>query len=181
MSTTRKGNVLNYQTRALAFKVGDRVYPLLGGNASLWGTVVAVYPAIGMADVAYPHGTTRAPVEDLVVSTEKNPEATIDIATAVVPGGVGTVSVSGGPGMPTGGAHRVASAYIKQAVYWASKDRQYKPSREELDTNSFCCPRCEESILAPVVYKREDGRSTKLFCCRECLFLIRRNDIMGLE
>lgn len=142
----------------------------------MWGTVIALWPAIGMADVAYPHGTTRCPVEDLVVSSEPNPEAATDIATAVVPGGIGTVSVSGGPGN-----QRVASAFIKKSVYWASRDRKYKPSQEELELGEFCCPRCDEAILRRVVYKREDGKSVKLFCCPECLFLVRRDDIIGLE
>lgn len=180
MSTSRRGNYVNYQARASAFKVGDRVYPILKGNPSNGGTVVAVWPAIGMVDVQYPHGTARAAVEDLVVDRGKSIESEVDIQSDTVPGGTHTVPVSGGPGPErTDSAHRVASRHIKQAVYWAAPDRQYRPTKAEIESGNLCCPRCDEAYLRKTVYKREGGASTKLYCCPGCLFLIRRDDIIG--
>lgn len=175
--TTRKKSFVDYQGRATAFHIGDCAFPIIGGSDANGGTVVAVWPAIGMVDLVFPYGTARYPVEELVISHEKNEEAAIDIAITNVPGGAGTVSVSGGPGIRDK-AHRVASAYIKQAVYWASKDRQYKPTREEIETGDFCCPRCEENLLRRVSYKREQGKSVKLWVCPSCLFLIRDCDLV---
>lgn len=166
----RKADV-HYQERACDFKVGDTVYPVLTGNPHYAGTVVAVWPAIGMVDVAFPYGSTRYPVEELFIG--KNSPERIPTHDPV-PGGA-TVSVSGGP-CP----QRVASKFVKQAVYWAGKNRQYRPTKQELASGKYCCPRCEEAILRNVVYKKEDGKSVKLFCCPECLFLVRRDDIMGL-
>lgn len=182
MSTSRRGNYVNYQARASAFEVGDRVYPILKGNPSNGGTVVAVWPAIGMVDVQYPHGTARAAVEDLVVDRGKSIESEVDIQSDTVPGGTHTVPVSGGPGPErTDSAHRVASRHIKRAVYWAAPDRQYRPTKAEIESGNLCCPRCDEAYLRKTVYKREGGASTRLYCCPQCLFLIRRDDIIGFE
>jgi hypothetical protein len=183
MSTSRRGTYVNYQARATAFKVGDRVYPILKGNPSNGGTVVAVWPAIGMVDVQYPHGTARAAVEDILIDRGNSIESEVDIRSDTVPGGTHTVPVSGGPPLEERekSSHRVASRYVKQAIYWAAKGRQYKPSQTELETGNLCCPRCEEAYLRKTIYKREDGASTKLYCCPDCLFLIRRDDILGFE
>jgi hypothetical protein len=180
---SRRATYVNYQARASAFKVGDRVYPVLKGNPSNGGTVVAVWPAIGMVDVQYPHGTARAPVEDLLIDRGTTIESEVDVQSDTIPGGTHTVPVSGGP-IPEGvgeSAHRVATKYTKQAVYWAAPNRQYRPTKEELTSGNLCCPRCDEAYLRKTIYKREDGASTRLFCCPDCLFLIRRDDILGFE
>lgn len=182
MRSSRRGTYVDYQARSQAFKVGDRVYPILKGNPSNGGTVVAVWPAIGMVDVQYPHGTARAPVEDILIDRGSSIESDVDVQSDSVPGGTHTVPVSGGPGPELrDSAHRVAARHVKEAVYWAAKDRQYKPTKGELETNKFCCPRCEEAILRPTVYKREGGKSTRLFCCPECLFLLKREAILGFS
>jgi hypothetical protein len=140
-----------------------------------------------MVDVQFPHGSTRYPVEDLVISPTPNVELSIDVLADTVPGGAGTVSVSGGPPMRTATpprspkVGRVLTAYVKRAVYWASVNRKYKPTKEELVSGKLCCPRCEDAYFRKVVYKREDGKSVKLFCCPECLFLLRRDDVLGME
>lgn len=182
MKTSRTATYVNYQARASAFKVGDRVYPILKGNPSNGGTVVAVWPAIGMVDVQYPHGTSRAPVEDLLIDRGTTIESEVDVKSDTVPGGTHTVPVSGGPGPERGdSAHRVASRHIRRAVYWAAPNRQYRPTKEEIVSGNLCCPRCDEAYLRRTVYKREGGSSTKLYVCPECLFLIRRDDIIGFE
>lgn len=199
---------VDYQARSQAFKVGDCVFPQIGGTPANGGTVVAIWPAIGMVDVQFPHGSTRYPVEELVISQTANAEAVLDVTLNTVPGGLGTVSVPGGPSgapldrtptrpfytspkpplftpqpiaqaQPQGS--RVSTAYLKKAVYWAGSNRQYKPTKAENETGRLCCPRCEDAILRKVVYKREDGKSVRLFCCPECLFLLRRSDVIGWE
>lgn len=197
----RRATYSDYQARASAFRVGDRVYPILKGNPASGGTVVAVWPAIGMVDVQFPHGNSRYPVEDLAIDSTatKDIENVVDVMADSVPGGAGTVSVPGGPsplmkdrpeplqsfleneGTLDKSINRVASAYIKKAVYWTAPDRKYKASREEITSGNFCCPKCDESYLRKVVYKRDGGASEKLFCCPSCLFLIKRTDIIGME
>ena len=197
----RRATYSDYQARASAFKVGDRVYPILKGNPASGGTVVAVWPAIGMVDVQFPHGNSRYPVEDLVIDSTatKDIENVVDVMADSVPGGAGTVSVPGGPtpllkdrpdplaealkneGAFTSSTSRVATAYVKKALYWTVPDRKYRVSRGELESGNICCPRCDESYLNKVVYKRENGASERLLCCPECLFLIKRADILGME
>lgn len=187
MNQSRRGTYANFQARASAFKVGDRVYPLLKGNPSNGGTVVAVWPAIGMVDVQYPHGSVRSPVEDLLIDQGGSIETQADVQADTVPGGTHTAPVSGGPVPDLRRAalrrstRRVTAQYIRQAVYWVAKGRQYRPSKTELETGQLCCPRCEDAYLRRTVYKREEGRSTKLFVCPACLFLIRREDVLGFE
>ena len=102
---------IDYQARAKEFKVGLSVYRLLGGTPWSAGTVVAVWPAIGMVDVEWPNGTSRVPVEDLQIK-DKN---SVDVVTpspdgAVVPAGIGTnAPVSSGPEKDIKPDDRVAS------------------------------------------------------------------------
>lgn len=237
---SRKAMYVDYQARALAFKVGDRVYPFLGGNPANSGTVVAVWPAIGMVDLQFSHGSARYPVEDLVFSPEQNPrERDVALKYDSVPGGAGTVSVPGGPDKSLkseGGeavivapvkasvseksdarkgvtesfpvavpnrvteksavekastvkavtpkespkGSRVASAYFKKAIYWFSPDRKYRLTKEEAASGRICCPRCDENYLTRASYKRELGKSVRLWVCRDCLFIIRDCDIEGM-
>ena len=181
ISMTRKGTYTNYQARGAGFLVGDRVYPIQGSPAN-GGTVVAVWPAIGMVDVQYPHGATRSAVEDLVIDESGFIESQVDILSDTVPGGTHTVPVSGGPQRDIrASAQRVAVQFVKLALYWAARGRQYKPTQTELETGNLCCPRCEDAFLRRTVYKREGGKSTKLFVCAKCLFLVRREDVQGFE
>jgi hypothetical protein len=177
---TRKNATLsvNYQQRAKLFAVNDIVYPFWG-SAEKTGRVVAVYPAIGMVDVEWPHGNDRVPVEDL---QQLNPHSlfqppSIPAGEDSIPGGAGQVSVSPGP-VNKNSALRVAAAFIKKALYWADKDRQYKATQGELDDKCYHCPKCGEE-LRKAIYKRRDGASVHLLGCGTCLFLIKKEDIIG--
>ena len=182
--------VVNYQQRAKEFAVGDMVYPYsqigAGVNPAAYsGRVVAVWPAIGMVDVEFPTGNSRFPVEDLQKLTSEGvdpPKATSD----TIPGGTGTEPVSAGPkdADPKVASlrritSRVAQAYVKKALYWGAVDRHYKATQDEIDSGRFQCPKCKDSILRPANYKRIEGRSERLLCCDKCLFLIKRQDIIG--
>jgi hypothetical protein len=267
---------VDYQQRASEFSVGDLAYPLAGGSTdeSQAGTVVAVWPGIGQVDIEFPWGSGRYPVEDVqrvtdIASKPPSPEH------ATVPGGVGTVSVPGGPvsksaaGMPepsealraarknnkgvqdalgnamtalgraeklrsrgrdvpakyrdsvlrrlgelverapadvksdakrllaeakayfdglnksAASVNRVAHAFVKRALYWASKDRTYRGTKVELNGGKYACPKCKAGedgnpiYLRPTNYKRVDGQSHRLLGCPHCLFLIKQNQIIG--
>jgi len=185
MSQARTGAYIDFQQRAKEFSVGRVVYPTWGESTDTNGRVTAVWPAIGMVDVEWPHGNERVPVEELQLLTDKtdyDPPRSDN-----VPGGAETVSVPGGPeGLPKradvdirASVRRVAEAFVKRALYWASVDRQYKATIEECGGGQYRCPKCKDGILQPAAYKRRDGQSERLLGCPNCLFLIKRNDIIG--
>ena len=176
--TAKNAAFIDYQQRATEFSVGDSVFPFQSGNAWQSGRVMAVYPAIGMVDVEFPHGSMRLPVEDLQRYENRDtlePEPGHDN----IPGGAGTVSVPGGPTPKKAFVTKVAQAWVKKSLYWAAKDRKYRASRGELEANNFNCPKCKEGQLKPARYKRMEGKSDHLMGCPHCLFLIKRCDIMG--
>jgi hypothetical protein len=165
----------NFQERATEFSVGDKVAPfgLMDAQA---GRVVAVWPAIGMVDVEFPTGNRRFPVEELQIFDDRGNSVPSSL-NSQVPGGVGTVSVPGGPSVPS--AHRVADAYGKQALYWAGQDRKYRMTRSEAGANCPNCPRCGEGHpLRKAIYKRRGGNNERLMGCPGCMFLIKAEDII---
>jgi hypothetical protein len=163
---------VDYQERSLQFELGMRVYPFYGGKPDKSGIVVAIFPAIGMVDVQFPHGSQRFPVEDLVEDTSGDYN-NLSREQSSIPGGLGTVSVSTTPSKKQ--ASRVASTYVKQAIYWYRKDRTYRQCRNEASPH---CPRCK-TPLGNTVYKRRGGKSEKLLACYTCLFIIKPSDIVG--
>lgn len=174
----------NYQAIAAEYRVGDRVVPY-GVNRDLAGRVNAVYPAIGMVDVEFPAGVKRYPVEDLQrLNNDGEPNPPHDM---YVPGGAGTVSVPGGPVAPfkaastAGDPSRVAQKFVKQALYWAERDRKYRASAEERTSGNFTCPKCKAAALRKAIYRRIEGQSEHLFGCPECMFLIGREALIGHE
>lgn len=178
----RVAAIVDFQQRAREFEVGDLVYPFMSGNRDLMGRIVAVYPAIGMVDVQWPHGPERMPVEDLqrFESDEYQPPA---VENDTVPGGRTTVPVSSGTGHTASvkprSVARVSEAYVKKAIYWAAADRKYRASSAECESGEFNCPRCDGVVMTRAVYKRRDGMSDHLLGCPQCLFLIKRQDIIG--
>jgi hypothetical protein len=172
----------DYQERALEFSVGDSVVPYYN-PVERAGRVVAVFPAIGMIDVEFPHGSKRYPVEEITKLFSDRTWVDTPLSDST-PGAAGTVSVPGGPYPPIISnqivqkmASRVAQAYVKKALYWAQADRQYRATREERALNGFNCPKCSIA-MKPATYKRREGRSEKLLGCPGCLFLIKRDDIL---
>lgn len=177
----------NYQQRARDFAVGDLVVPY-GHGMELAGHVVALFPAIGMADVEFPAGSKRYPVEDLQRLDPENAAAPLPPRTDSVPGGTATAEVSGGPegarvASRSPEAVRVAQAYVKRALYWHSSDRRYRATNPEVVNGQYVCPNCKgkgaECYLKPAIYKRRGGKSERLLGCPECLFLVKRLDIVN--
>jgi hypothetical protein len=76
-------------------------------------------------------------------------------------------------------ASRVASAFVKSALYWASQDRKHKMTKSECESGQMLCPKCKDAPLKRAVYKREDGQSVRLYGCKECLFLIKESDVVN--
>jgi hypothetical protein len=186
---TRKNaeNNVNYQERAREFAPGDYAVPY-GHTHELAGRVTAVWPGIGMVDVEFTAGNKRYPVEDLQkVNIGESSVTPPSINSA--PGGQPTVSVPGGPreedarqvvaSLSRVEPRRVAEAFVKRALYWHSADRRYRASLEETGAGEYRCPKCKDSTLRPATYKRRGGQSEKLLGCPECLFLIKRQDIIG--
>lgn len=180
---------VDYQQRASEFAVNDLAYPLAGGatDESQAGRVVAVYPAIGQVDIEFPWGSGRYPVEDVqrVTDIASKPPAP---EHSTVPGGAGTVQVPGGPSGRTAkeACDRVVTAFVKRSLYWASKDRHYRATKDECDSGRYACPRCkrnaeleETPFLRATNYKRVDGQNHALLGCPHCLFLIKRDYIIG--
>ncbi len=257
MATKQSNTYVNYQERATEFAVGDPVVPFGVGMESL-GAVTAVWPAIGMVDVEFPHGNRRYPVEELQRVRKDAP--IVEPQTDSVPGGSGTVEVSGGPypmkdevDVPHPVAldkaaetvskqaaplatpvktrqeslnrivprvaqlwarkqlHKLAAEEIQQeikqaakdpeiasivlesqetpqtdktardltALYWNGKDRKYRARQGESDGKRYYCPKCKDVRLQKAVYKREEGKSDRLLGCKQCLFLVRRDDVTG--
>ena len=75
---------------------------------------------------------------------------------------------------------RVANAFEKKALYWSAKGRKYTPCKREKDQGQYECPKCGFVGLKKAIYKRVDGvGSIKLLGCPSCMFLIKRDDILG--
>lgn len=198
MSSRTAENYVDYQERAAQFAVGDMVVPF-GRDASAAGRITAVWPAIGMIDVEYPTGNKREAVEEMQLLNSYRDA--FPPVTNSAPGGQPTVSVPGGPAEPmsgeeraqiggresykmaSGSPRRVAEAFVRKALYWNAPDRQYRATSEEIESGHFKCPKCrgrgQDSTLRPAVYKRQEGKSEKLLGCPECLFLVKRSDIVG--
>lgn len=196
MSNRTADNYVDYQERATEFAPGDIVVPF-GQFTDSSGRVTAVWPAIGMVDVEFSAGNKRYPVEDLQ-RVDLDSVGVIPPMTNSAPGGQPTVSVPGGPYpqvaphqslVPTTiastHAQRVAEAFVKKALYWNAPDRQYKATNEEVSSGHFLCPKCKAqgtiSKLRPAIYKRRDAKSEKLLGCPECLFLVKKQDIIGVD
>lgn len=153
----------DYQERAQQFSVGDNVVPV-GLDPAYAGRVIAVWPAIGAVDVEFPELTKRMVVEELLHingswAITPTPSATTE-----------TVPVSLGP---------LNTRKRRQAVYWASRDRQYRATREEQEAGCYNCPKCKETALVKTIYKRRDGQSDRLLGCPSCLWLVREGDLLG--
>lgn len=156
----------DWQERASEFKIGDGAFPK-GESPDSLGTVVAVYPAIGMVDVQCVGGTMRYPAEELHLWRDGRivpPKVEHDS----VPGGEGQYPVSNGPG---------GASATKVALYWKQKDRQYHATRGECEAKSYGCPKCKEDTLRKAIYKRREGASERLWACPGCMFLIKDLDI----
>lgn len=179
MNTKTAENYVDYQERAREFAPGDLVVPY-GNTQEAGGRVIAVYPAIGMADVEFTSGAKRIPVEDLQ-RFDKEEGTTLPPCGDSTPGGHPTAVSTDTVEVPVrlANSRRVAEAFVKQALYWAASDRRYRATQAEIATGHFKCPKCKEAVLRPAIYKRRGGQSERLLGCPNCLFLVKKSDIIG--
>lgn len=122
MTTSKSANTwVDYQARAKEFSVGDAVFHLLGGSPWNSGTVVAVWPAIGMVDVQWANGSQRCPVEDLQIKDPKSMDVKPpEPEHSIVPGGIGTTTpVDSGPEEKKAS---LKGLYIKLTNAWLKDD-----------------------------------------------------------
>lgn len=159
-------NLTDYQKRVREFSVGDRVIPF-GCGTELAGTVVDVHIGIGMVDVQFPTGSIRMPVEDIQIIDGDGSIYTPELENHSIPGN----DVFRNP------------PQTKTALYWADRDRRYRANKGECSANAFHCPKCkcDEGLPIPLkkaIYKRREGASDHLLGCPQCLFLIKKEDIM---
>jgi hypothetical protein len=185
MPNKKAADSVYYQRRAQEFSVGDSAYLFNMSDQSQIGRVVAVWPAIGMVDMEFPNVNLRLPVEDLQRYDSSKDFIPPKVENDTLPDGNNKVPVSDGiistdddPVLDKM-ASEIADSYVKRALYWAERNRQYRASDDELSTESYVCPRCKSGVLRKTNYKRRDGKSLHLLACTECLFLIKRSDIIG--
>jgi len=162
----------DYQQRAREFHVDDRVTPI-GADSTDVGRVLEVWPGIGVVDVEWATGHRRMNVEDIIILNESG-VVQPPMTTQNVPGGT--------PVRPGRGASavRVASEWLKSAIYWAERDRGYRATKSECSNKSYYCPKCgHDHPMRKTIYKRDEGKSITLMACPGCLFLIKTNRLHG--
>jgi hypothetical protein len=82
-------------------------------------------------------------------------------------------------------AHNLVTAFlgeqarVKDAAYWAAKDRKYRATQTELETKKLACPKCKTQNMRKITYKMTEGQRTKLFACSKCLHLVKQSDCLG--
>lgn len=144
---------------------GDYVYVLEAGGKPAWARVLRVWPSVGMADVRWEPGTgeARLPIE------------TLKVVESALPG---TPAVDPVYGVSARLASRREAMLKRVALYWAGPGRQYRMNRAEREAGCPNCPKCCDP-MRKTTYKMEEGARVALWCCPSCLFLVRRDDVIG--
>jgi ribosomal protein S27AE len=73
---------------------------------------------------------------------------------------------------------RIQSMAAKSAAYWVAQNRQYRVTQEELGFKKPACPKCGKS-MRKATYKMDKGAKHRLFACPKCMFLIKRESLLG--
>lgn len=68
----------------------------------------------------------------------------------------------------------------KTAAYWASSNRQYRATQEELTARKPFCPKCGTKMKR-TTYKMDKGAKHRLWACPKDLFLIKQEHMLGPE
>jgi len=71
-----------------------------------------------------------------------------------------------------------AASTSKQAAYWVAQNRQYRVTQTELQVRKPKCPKCGTSMRR-TIYKMDEGARARLFACPKCLFLVKRDNLLG--
>lgn len=65
---------------------------------------------------------------------------------------------------------------VKEALYYFDKGRIYRPTRQELDGQTYFCPRCRRPLI-----KTRFQMATPIFFCKKCKFMIEQSNILDSE
>lgn len=68
--------------------------------------------------------------------------------------------------------------HARTATYWSSSGRQHRATRAEMEARNPNCPKCGTGFRK-TVYKMSEGKRSQLFACPNCMFLIKRDNIVG--
>lgn len=179
-----------YDLIADELAVGDAVIPS-GQPVGGVGRVTKIYHGIGMADVQFNGGNRRIPVEELAFVDEgehsfaPDHDTTAGGETNDAPFGVRSISTESPHEAFTPVLNdmfyeealstKVAQRFVKNALYWAGRDRKYRATKSECGS-SYLCPKCGTE-MKKAIYKRLEGASDRLWGCPSCMFLIKDSDI----
>lgn len=72
---------------------------------------------------------------------------------------------------------RMASHIRKNAAYWVAQGRQYRATKEEIQSKRFLCPKCG-TLMKNATYRMEKGTRVRLLACPKDLFLIERTSML---
>lgn len=181
---------VRYDLLAEELTVGDAVIPI-GQPVGGVGRITKIYVGIGMADVQFNGGNIRMPVEELKYVDEgehsfaPDHDTTIGGDTNDEPFGLRDVSTKPPQEAFTpmlqdmfyeqAVATKVAKRFVKNALYWAGRDRKYRATKSECGA-AYLCPKCGTQ-MKKAIYKRLEGASDRLWGCPSCMFLIKDSDI----
>lgn len=73
---------------------------------------------------------------------------------------------------------RIQAFAHRSASYWVAQNRQFRVTQEELLTKRPSCPKCGKA-MRKTTYKMEKGARARLFACPKCLFLLKRDNLLG--
>lgn len=155
--TSKQANV-NYQERALSFRVGDRV-TIPGSSSTQIGVVLHVWAAIGIVDVEWSHGARRMNVEDIIRVDDKGvglPPDTNNLPVDIV------------PPLEKANPQKLATAFLKKSLF---------TNRTLVVGCDAQCPRCQGQCQK-TAYQREDGQSVNLLACTSCLFVTKDTGVV---
>jgi predicted RNA-binding Zn-ribbon protein involved in translation (DUF1610 family) len=68
-------------------------------------------------------------------------------------------------------------ARIKQGLYWAQADRNYRATKAEHDAGKYRCPKCGHEHLRKAIYKMDGGARHRLYVCPNCTFVVKQDNI----
>ena len=73
---------------------------------------------------------------------------------------------------------RVQQHVQRTAAYWASQNRQYRATSEEISARKPFCPKCGTKMKR-TTYKMDKGAKHRLWACPKDLFLIKQEHMLG--
>ena len=73
---------------------------------------------------------------------------------------------------------RIQAFAQRSAAYWVALNRQFRVTQDEAVQRKPSCPKCGQT-MRKTTYKMEKGARARLFACPKCLFLLKRDNLLG--